>query len=64
MGPHTCVTRTLPTELFPGSRNDFLKLNLKFLFYVYRCFAYECTLHLCLVPTEARKGHEMPWDWN
>ena len=38
----------------------FLKIYL-FLFYVYVCFAcmYVCAPCACLVPTEARRGHQI-----
>lgn len=33
-------------------------------FYMHKCFTcmYVYVLHVCLVPTEIRKGHWMPWD--
>lgn len=35
-------------------------------FYVYECFAYLCVYasHICLVPKEARRGRQIPWDWS
>lgn len=35
-----------------------------YLFYVYGCLAcmYVCTLHVCLVPEDARRGCWIPWD--
>lgn len=41
-----------------GNIKIFFKKNL------YECFAYMCvyTTHACLVPTELRRGHRIPWN--
>lgn len=48
---------------------SFLVYHLKNLFekfYVYECFVsmYVCTLHMCLVPKEARSGCLFTWNWS
>lgn len=42
-----------------------LKINQFVLFNVYRCFVcmYICMPHAYLVPREARRGHQIPWNW-
>lgn len=52
-GPHTC---DLPTSAWVPGSNFFTYLMGMGFFYV-------CTLHACLVLTEARKGHQLLWNW-
>jgi hypothetical protein len=52
-----------------GPRRKLLKvasyLILKFyLFFVYGCFACMFACIPCAVPVEARKGSQIPWNWN
>lgn len=34
-------------------------------FYIHRCLAYiyVCVPHVCLLPMEAKRGHQIPWYW-
>ena len=77
--PHVCLVLALCShQLTPSEsllcldtdRKPFLLLCRIFkndLFdYVYMCLAcmYICAPCACLVPEEARRGHQIPWNWS
>lgn len=55
----SCRTYTTNTNILKFKHNLFFPILL-----LYECFACLQSVHMYAVPTEARRWHWTPWDWN
>jgi hypothetical protein len=67
-GPHTTMLRLLfaISEQMEAGRNVLKDFFLKCQFHMYEYLACMCICVpcACLVPIEARRGHQILWNWN